>query len=249
MSFKLGKKPPVYDPRTLKLEKYMGTLPVPPPTANFISKVSQWPMYSNDVLGDCVAAAAGHMIQNWTTYAGKSFMPAPSDVLKFYEHSGYNPSDPSSDQGWELLPALKVWRKQGISGHKIVAFAQLTTGNWAQLKRAISIFGNVYIGLALPDFVVPQDGSDWTKINWILRPGGRPNPDNGHCVPAMAYSAGWVVPVSWGARMPGMNPLFYEACCDEAYVAITEDWIEQNGKSPSGFDIAQLTADLAQVTS
>jgi hypothetical protein len=248
MNFRLGKNPPVYDARTLKLERYMGTLPVPPPEANFITKVPSFPMYANDTLGDCVAAAAGHMVQNWTCYAGKIATPTLADVIKFYEFSGYDPADPSTDQGWDLLAMMKKFRTDGLGGHKIEAFAQLTTGNWAQLKRAISTFGNVCIGFALPDAVVPEDPSaDWTKIPWVWTPDMAPDSNNGHCVPAMAYSNNWVDFVSWAAKM-GMNPEFYEECSDEAYVAITEDWIEADGKSPSGFDLAQLQADLAEVT-
>ena len=45
-----------------------------------------------------------------------------------------------------------------------------------------------------------------------------------------------------------MGPHFYANISDEAFAVVTEDWIEADGESPSGFDIAQLLADLSVVT-
>jgi len=246
---KLGKKPPVHDPRTLKLAKYTAALPAIPAEVNFISKVASWPMFGNDTLGDCVAAAAGHMVENWTFYSGKGVVPTLADVIAFYEFSGYNPSDPSTDQGWDLLAALKVWRTNGLGGHKIAAFVQLETGNWTQLRQAIALFGNAYLGFALPDAVVPDapGAPDWTSIPWIWTPDMSPDQNNGHCISAMACSTTWTDFISWAAKM-GFDQAFYGNASDEAYAVVTQDWIEADGESPSGFDLAQLLADLQAVT-
>jgi len=247
--FKLGKKPPQDDRygRTLRFEKYSAALPPIPAEVDFISKVPSWPMYGYDTLGDCVAAAAGHMEQNWTTYAGKPITPTDRDVLKFYGFSGYTPNDPSSDVGWDLLSALNAWRQYGLGGHKIFAFVQLATGNWNQMRQACALFGNAYLGFSLPDYVVPDDGSDWTKINWAWQPGATPDENNGHCVPVMACSLPGAKFVSWGAQMR-MSQKFYQNFNDEAFAVLTQDWIEADERSPSGCDLAQLKADLGQVT-
>ena len=252
MNLKFGKNPPVYDKRTLQMSKYTAGLGPLPPAVNFISKVPKFPMFGNDTLGDCVAAAAGHMVENWTYNAGKGVVPSESDIIAFYENSGYVPGGPSTDNGWELLPALRNWRSKGIGGHMIAAFVQLKTGDWDELRRAIQLFGNVYIGLVLPDAVVPASGSpDWTTIPWLWRPGMSPDPNNGHCVPGMAYKQtdeGETCHfVSWAAVMV-MNRTFYQNTTDEAYAVVSQDWIKANGESPSGFDIDQLLADLQAVT-
>jgi hypothetical protein len=256
MSFRLGKKPPVYDARSLQLSHYTSAIiPATPVQVNDISKVPIWPMYSNDTLGDCVAAAAGHMIENWTFTAGKGLIPADSDVVIFYEGSGYVPGDPSTDQGWDLLAALKAWRKtgfgvwRGVANHKITAFVQLKTGNWDELRQAIYLFGNAYLGFALPDAVLPSaPGSpDWTSIPWKWAPGMTADPANGHCVPAMACSTTWTDFISWAAKM-GFDQGFYANASDEAYAVVTQDWIEADGKSPSGFNVTQLLADLQAIT-
>jgi hypothetical protein len=246
--YKLGKRAPIYDARTLQLKKYTATLKPSPHFVDYESVVTNFPIYGNDSLGDCVAAAAGHMVQSWTANAGNAFNPTLEDVINFYKYSGYNPSDPNTDQGWELLPALKNWRAHGIAGHKIVAFVQLETGNFEELKQSIALFGNAYLGFALPDWAVPFDGTDWTQIPWIWREGGTPDPNNGHCVPAMGYNKKkWVNFVSWAARM-GMDEEFYKNASDEAWAVVTTDWIMAEGRSPSGFDIDTLLKDLSEVT-
>jgi hypothetical protein len=78
---------------------------------------------------------------------------------------------------------------------------------------------------------------------------GQPYSWGGHCVPIVGYgfdqdnNTGSEV-VSWG-QIFDMTWGFFSVYCDEAYAIITQDWIEANGQSPSGFDIAALQADLA----
>lgn len=256
MAYKLGKGPAVRDARNLRLEDYTLKLPKVPGTVDYISKVPSWPMFGNDTLGDCVAAAAGHMVMNWTEYAGALATPTETQIVDFYSNSGYVPGQPSTDQGWDLLPALKVWKTNGIGGggqHKIVAYVELTTGSWGELRQAVTLFGNAYVGFQLPDYVVPEGpgAPDWTEIPWVYQNGAQPDPNNGHCIPIMAYApadSGDALGqhgrfVSWAAVMH-MNAPFYENFSDEAYAVVTQDWIEKDGLSPSGFDTAQLLADL-----
>ena len=81
MSYKFGKLPPITDTRTLKMTKYAIKFPPTPPAVDYLTKVPSYPMYSNDTLGDCVAAAAGHMIESWTEYAGKFYEPTDADII------------------------------------------------------------------------------------------------------------------------------------------------------------------------
>ena len=41
-----------------------------------------------------------------------------------------------------------------------------------------------------------------------------------------------------------MTNAFFDAYCDEAYALLSQDWIENSGMSPSGFNLAGLTADM-----
>ena len=242
MNRMLGKLPPRHDNRTLKLSTYTKALPPPPPVCLYTSKVPSWPMYGNDTLGDCVAAAAGHMVEQWNYEAGKQFMPTQADIVAFYENSGYAPSDPSTDQGWDLLSALKVWRSAGVAGHKIGAFLALQPGNLDQLRQSVYLFGNAYIGVALPQ--TAEDQNLWSVVS--AAGDGAPGSWGGHCVPVPAYSE-LVTCVTWGALL-NMTPAFYQTYSDEAYAVLSQDWIEANKQAPNGFDMTQLQADLAEVT-
>jgi hypothetical protein len=37
------------------------------------------------------------------------------------------------------------------------------------------------------------------------------------------------------------------ACFDEAYICVTEDWENATGDTPTGYDMAQLVADMKRV--
>ena len=64
--YRLGKKPAVFDSRTLRFGAYLTTtLPAPPAAVDWGKKVPSWPMYLNDKYGDCTCAAAGHMIARY----------------------------------------------------------------------------------------------------------------------------------------------------------------------------------------
>jgi hypothetical protein len=43
-----------------------------------------------------------------------------------------------------------------------------------------------------------------------------------------------------------MTRAFWQAYCDEAHALLSPDWIAAQG-SPSGFDLAQLQADLSAI--
>jgi hypothetical protein len=252
---KLGKRAPRHDPRTLRLSRYLTPALTPPPIrAGYVEKVPTWPMYLNDRLGDCVIAAAGHMIQDWTTYAGKEVTITDKDVLIGYEHvGGYVPGDPSTDNGCVILDALKYWRSTGFGKHKIAAYMAVDFNNHQQVQQAIQLFGSVYIGLWLPlSAQSPRSGFNTKPVWEVPHAGpvgdGSPGGWGGHAVPLIGYSAdpkgapGTMV-VTWG-NLFDMTWNFLDAYCDEMWVCLTADWFDNAGKSPTGLNLAQLQADL-----
>lgn len=248
--FKLGKHRPKIDSRTLQFGKYLTTELAPPPaTINWTKPVANWPMMGNDQYGDCTCAAAGHMIEEWTANTGTIEIPPESVILQAYNHFAHG----NADAGANMLDVLKYWRKTGIGGDKIDAFAQLEPQNNLQLQDAVSIFGNCYIGLALPNFAVAPN-TNFLNIPWLVPAGGAtgnaaPNPNNGHCVPAVAYDQRFIYVVTWGA-LKSMSWQFYNAYADEAFAVLSNDWInKQVGTAPSGFDMTTLQQDLTAVTS
>ena len=247
---KLGKRPPKFDARTLLLANYLTKeLNAPPASADYAKPISSWPMFGNDQYGDCTCAAAGHMIEEWTANTGTERTLSESAILNAYNYFAHG----VADAGASMLDVLKYWRTTGIGGDKIHAFAQLEPHNSLQVQDTVFLFGNCYIGLELPDFAVTP-GTNFLTTPWIFPPTGpvgnaAPNPNNGHCVPAVAYDPRNLWVVTWGALKP-MTWQFYTTYMDEAFAVLSLDWINKHlEKAPPGLNLQALESDLASVTS
>jgi hypothetical protein len=247
---KLGKLPPRHDPRTLQLAKYLkaSTLAPPPEHVDFASAVSSWPMMKNDTVGDCTCAAAGHMIEQWTTYAQKPFTPDDSSIIAAYAAiTGYNPATGVNDNGAVILDVLKYWRKNGISGREILAFAGLEPKNHTELKDAVALFGNTYLGLALP--LSAQNQNVWAVPSGGATGIGAPGSWGGHAVPVVAYDVRGVTVITWGEEKR-MTWTFLDTYCDEAYAVLSADWINDlSEQAVNSLDLTTLQADLTELDS
>jgi hypothetical protein len=256
-SFCLGKKARRIDRRTLRLSKYIRALAPPPTNAGYITEVTNWPMMLNDSLGDCTVACAGHMIEQWTTYAGSPFTPTDTEILDAYEAvSGYSPDKPDSDNGAVILDVLNYWRKTGIGGDKIAAYVAVDPTNHVEIEQAVALFGNCYIGVGLP--ITAQNPIQGFNGNpcWSMPEGGpvgdgAPYSWGGHAIPIVGYGIDGegnkgVEIVTWG-QIYDATWGFLSLYCDEAYAVLSQDWIEKDKQSPSGFDVAQLQSDLTQL--
>lgn len=242
--FKLGKNPAIHDPRTLQMAKYLPATAIAPPpaSANYDSKVASWPMMMNDTLGDCTCACAGHMIEEWTTYVGNAYTPPDAAVLKAYEAvGGYKPGQPETDRGAQVIDVLNYWRKTGLANHKILAYVSLEPKNHDQVKDAVELFGNCYLGVQLPISAQKQ-------TVWAVPPGGptgtgAPGSWGGHAIPVVAYDVRGLTVVTWGA-LKRMTWTFLDTYCDEAFAVLSQDFINKKGIAPNQFKLAELQADL-----
>src|SRR5487761_1638078 len=96
---------------------------------------------------------------------------------------------------------------------------------------AITLFGGVYIGLALPNTAQTQDvwdvspngGADAKKGSW-----------GGHCVFVPQYDEHGFTCITWG-KLKTMTLAFWKKYCDEAHVLFGQNWLTAQG-SPAGFD-------------
>lgn len=252
---KFGKKPPKVHPSTLRLSKYLPkvipsddfgvTLPAAPAKTFWEYRVpeSQWQDFGNTTIGDCTVAAISHMLMNETAHTGLMVIPAIRDVLGFYSAvSGYIPGNDATDNGAAITDVLALQQSTGISGHKIVAWAAIDPTNIAAVKQGIFIFGSVDIGFNVPQYAMEQVQAmmDWTVMQ------GNSNIVGGHSVPLFGYGSLGATCVTWG-KLQRMSWDFFKAYCDEAYVAISEDWLKA-GRSPSGFNMDALRADIAALT-
>jgi hypothetical protein len=242
---KLGKLPVRTDVRTLSLARYVDpqALPSPPATFAETAKVTEWPLYANDRIGDCTTAAAGHMIEAWTAAVRGQAVEIPEQaVLDAFDHVKL--VDPATgEEGAVELDVLRYWRKSGIGGHTIGAYARVSVHSHRLVESGAWLFGGLYIGLQLPLTAQAQDVWDWTGS---LSGNALPGSWGGHAVDVVAYDAQGLTVVTWG-RLKQMTWSFWDRYCDEAYCILSEDFLAE-GRAPNGFDLGALKADLALVT-
>ena len=100
-----GRLPSKIDDSTPQLRKYLAASPQQlaiPPAISWFQAIARdgWPMLDNDRIGDCTAAAAGHLIQSFSANAGALITPTDDQVLKVYvDTTGYDPQTGANDNG------------------------------------------------------------------------------------------------------------------------------------------------------
>lgn len=244
---KLGRLPNDPTKPRLKLSRFLSaTAPTYPENRDYLSKVSHFPMYLNDRIGDCTCATIGHIIQSVTTYGqGETKTITDSDVLQAYEAvSGYDPTTGANDNGAVVQEVLDYWRKNGVGGHKIAAFAEVDINNEDELRAAMNLFGTVYLGIAFPDTAFDQidNGEPWDVVDGAKIEGG-------HAINAGYYDVSdnmWKI-VTWGQVQP-MTQAFWDEYVDEAWVVLTPEWFDANGRNPDGIDMKALGDQFTSLT-
>jgi hypothetical protein len=223
------------------------------------SKVSQWPMYLNDRLGDCTCAAMGHAIAQWTAYSGKvpgGAMFTDNAIQGLYTAvDGYNPVTGANDNGAELYQVCNQMMTGGLKDtagnvHKLAGYCDVSDfATLARLKDILNAFGSVYLGMNVGsteenDFGA---GKPWTlpAAGTNVGPGGID-----HCV-VLSFSAindAGVTDnetiITWGAEQK-MNEAWAMTNIGEAVAIFTQDWLDAAGDSPIGQAAQAIVAELA----
>jgi hypothetical protein len=242
-NMKLGRKAVKTDSRTPRLARYFtSALPAPPPSQDWSKGITAWGMLMNDTLGDCTIAGVGHAVQVFSANAGTEASVTDAEALQYYEQwDGYDPGDPSTDQGGVELDVLTNWKNQGFAGHELSAFAAVTPISTVHVRQAIALCGGVYIGVELP--ISAQGQEVWDLVGG---PDGAAGSWGGHCVFVCGYDAIGVTCITWGALLK-MTWAFWNAYVDECFALISPCFIAENGEAPNGFNLAQLLQDVAQI--
>jgi hypothetical protein len=247
VKFRPGVQPPQPARRRLRLADYLiepapqTPLPVAPASADWVSDVTDWPMYLNDQLGICGPAGSGHLIETITRYGqGKTIEVNEDDVLAFYEAvSGYRPGHPNTDVGVNLQSMLEYWQAYGLAGHEILAFGEVDISKPAEIQLAIDLFGGILSGINLPDSAEDQfnAGEVWDVVKGARIIGG-------HCVPFMGYGNGLWKGVTWAA-VQAATDAFRRKYWGEGWFVITREWANAQGTTPTGIDLHTMGADFA----
>lgn len=245
MAFKLGRKAPDYRKPRLWAEDYykVSELPSFKPSVDYASEVGNWPMYMNDTIGDCTIAGIGHMVGAWSRYAGGTEVVLTDDIIEAaYEVvGGYVPGNESTDNGCQMSDVLAYAQQYGIGGHKVTAFAQIKEVTELTLNQALQVFGSVYLGINCPQSAEDQFGKGpWTYVKGSPIIGG-------HCITLQKFqqnARGDYTIITWGAEQ-AMTLEFARTYIEEAWVALSPDWLTSNGNTITGLDVAALTADMS----
>jgi hypothetical protein len=243
----LGKLAPRLDPRTLRLAPYLVGIPAAPPRRDWFGVLpAELDMYQNDRIGDCAIASAATLLQVWTGQNAALVRLTDDDVIAAYSAvGGYVAGEPETDRGCDMLSVLNYWRKFGIGGHRIAAFVKLDHDNPYQIQAAINLFGGVYVGASLPKSAMASGGL------WMAPDHNGPDSDRdrvggwgGHAMACASFDRRTATFGTWGDRQRATWGWWLKYV-DECYAVLSPEWIDNLTRlAPSGFDLAQLLADL-----
>jgi hypothetical protein len=251
---RFGRRRPVVAFPRLRLKDYIIGGPTLPATCSYASSAAQAlaQMYLNDTLGDCVIAAVGHVEGVMTGAANPpDLVYTNAQITALYSGAcGYVPGDPATDQGCDIQTVLTFWEQQGApigSAHKPVGYMSVDPANWVECQTAIWLFLNLVYGVDLPDaWVNPVPSSS----GFIWDVAGPPDPNNGHCFPALGYNATQALISTWAMTGWITQAATAEYAAPnvhgELYTVLSQDTISQASQlCPAGINWAQLQADFA----
>lgn len=246
MRYRLGKKPPKWDARTLLMSKYTqkdGVLLPPPEKVYLEYKIppASIGMFGNDHLSNCLAAYAAHHLMLITAHVGRLFVPELTDVIKFYSaFSGYVPGDSSTDNGGYFTDMYAEWQTNGLCGYKIDAWAQIDTKDFAKRQQAIRLFLGCGVGVQLPVSAQAQfaAGQDWSVVPGDAIEGGHAILEAGEGAAGHDYE-------TWGKGDQKASNAWDLQYVDEVYVPLTKLIVSAaNDIAPKSLDYDTLVADM-----
>ena len=179
-------------------------LPAPPSACSWLAAASQGvsQMYGNDQYGCCVPAGDNHSRDVFDGNAGDPKVATTADVLAEYSAiTGFDPNDPSSDQGTDPLQAFDYYVKTGfkVNGDKLAGYVALDhINNWQEVLQSIYLFiGGVGLALDLPQEYVNRMMPTGNGFVWDVA--GPPDPSLGHWIVALGFdSNGNLIVSTWG---------------------------------------------------
>ena len=247
--YKLGKRQAVVDTRIPTVSAHFTILPRPPMQSNWGAAVGSWGMLKNDLVGDCVIAAIGHAVQQFTTYAGNPLEMSDAEALTTYSDiTGFDPTKPETDNGTVVLGrhgALNHWFNNGISvGGKLnkpKAFLTLRTTKPSEWRSAISIFGGILVGLQFPENLFSQKEIPffWSDHSGVSA-GGHEVWINSYLYATDTYVYDLV---SWG-RTYRVTEEFLLKTADEMVVVYDPASLTARGVDAAGLDEATLLNNM-----
>jgi hypothetical protein len=252
-----GKQPASHDPHDLLFTQYASPIRAAAYPTHDIDNIPifdsvGWGMLGNDGAGDCVLAGGDHEHMLALALGGRNPAQAAAlfssvTALTDYSHlTGYVPGEADTDRGTDVRTALNYRRHTGLLDakghrHRIDGYVALEPGNHEHVKEAQHVFDVVGIGFEFP---LPAMDQFNARKPWTVVPGA--TIDGGHYVPVIGYTSRYLYVVTWG-RVQAMTWGFFNKYCDEAFAILLPEALKA-GRSPEGFDLTALRADLAALS-
>jgi hypothetical protein len=245
--YRLGSRPLTHDARDLLFAAYRKPILAVPADFGHYSEIPSWGMLANDRYGDCDPAGLDHAAMLYTAEgSGKPCAVLPKNTLAdYFAMNGVQPGEPgsASDQGTDPRVGLKYFQKVGMEDadgkrHKIEAYVSLEPGNLQQLAEGTYLCGASGVALNLPESAQTQ----FSTGVWSVVPGAPI--EGGHWVICVGRQAGYYLLVSWGGVVKATAG-FLTKYMAGGFGMLSEQVLNAHGRSPEGFDWAQLQADLA----
>lgn len=149
--------------------------------------------------------------------------------------------------GWQMPPPL--WAQVQMGWTQAQVDAEVAKRN-REVKLAIQILGCVYVSVELPLSIRDVGiAKPWDVVvtNPPLTGHSKPGSWGGHAITFIGYDDTYIYFVTWG-HVRCMTWNFFNTYCDGGWAVYSGDWINPSTNlSPSGFDVATLLADVANI--
>ena len=208
-----------------------------------------WGTDGNDKWGDCTCADCSHSLMVVTGLGrGPIIIPTEQQTLDLYSAiTGFNPNDPNSDQGADMIQVANYIKNKGYLGHKMDNYGVLDPKNLDSVLWSTQLFGTCKLGINFPSFAMDQfdAGEPWDYTGQVYQIEG------GHDVPIFQFQSAKNGPLfyilTWG-KLQKMTYSFYKEFVTEAIAPVYGDFVQSNGLTPSGFNLSTLLNDLNNIS-
>lgn len=225
-------------------------LAAPPQPVDFLSKLpDDVGQMKNDSLGDCFEAAIYHGDQVRTLFASGTMVTQPdSDVQYLYEvAAGYNPNDPSTDNGSDPAQVLSYIEENGLPEGSdgspvriLLASFEIDPRNMGDVMEAMHDCGGLMVGINAPQSIM--EGRVWDYDPASPNIGGHEI----FCGKCLSPSSN-IGLISWGSPRYEMTPRFWAEQVNQCTALVWQDWIESTGRSPFGMTAQQLQDEMGAI--
>lgn len=237
--YKLGKKIP--SKRDSVLFKDFLIIPPISPMVDLAPNYD-YPMFGNDLWGDCVSADEGHSQQVITGLLnGSMYTPTIQQIETWYETQNPNWTPTSGDEGNGM--DIQIFLEYLITQKIILGFAKIDFHNTSLFQAAIYLGLSIKVGVQLQQ---AQQGKQFSDGLWdfVL---GSPIV-GGHDICFVGYNSitKRYQLISWG-KLIECTQSFVDNLVDEAWIPIRQEHVDHPGFR-NNFDLAGFSKAVSDLT-